>query len=236
MTIHPSIRREKQPAAQNSSVWPSKPHKVAEMLRLYGAAEQFLATFNPALQLMAARYVERAYRGTAPQLATVCTGYGEPVAIVWLCIQLENVNLFAGVKEKMPVERQKELAGVILTEYAYLKVTELLLFFHRLKCGRYGRFYGSVDALFIASALLLFIDERRKELVRYPAPGTGDDRQGSASSPASTAALPSAASADPSSSGVMTYDEYLAWKAQKNRSDTPVPADGPASSSHSDHP
>lgn len=213
------------------------------MLRLYGSAEQFLATFNPALQLMAARYVERAYRGTAPQLATVCTGYGEPVAIVWLCIQLENVNLFAGVKEKMPVERQKELAGVILTEYAYLKVTELLLFFHRLKCGRYGRFYGSVDALFIASALLLFIDERRKELVRYPAPGTGDDRQRSASSPASIAALPSAAtgvagvsSSVPSSSGLMTYDEYLAWKAQKNRPGTTVPAGGPASSSHSNHP
>lgn len=212
------------------------------MLRLYGAAEQFLAIFNPALQLMAARYVERAYRGTAPQLATVCTGYGEPVAIVWLCIQLENVNLFAGVKEKMPVERQKELAGVILTEYAYLKVTELLLFFHRLKCGRYGRFYGSVDALFIASALLLFIDERRKELVRYPAPGTGDDRQGSASSTASSAALPAAAtgvagvsSSVPPSSGVMTYDEYLAWKAQKNRSDTPVPTDSPAPSPHSNH-
>lgn len=218
MNIQPSTRPAKQPAAQNSFVWPSKPHKVAEMRQLYGSAEQFLATFNPAVQLLAARHVDRAYRGTAPQLATVCSGYGEPLAVVWLCIQLENVNLFAGVKDKMPVDRQKELAGVILTEYAYLKVTELLLFFHRLKCGRYGRFYGSVDALFIASALLQFVDERRKDLVRYPASGNGKGAEQGAS------AASSPASPAPSSSGGITYDEYLAWKAQKNRPDTPAPS------------
>lgn len=219
------------------------------MRQLYGSAEQFLATFNPALQLLAARYPERAYRGTAPQLATVCSGYGEPVAVVWLCIQLENVNLFAGVKEKMPVDRQKELAGVILTEYAYLKVTELLLFFHRLKCGRYGRFYGSVDALFIASALLQFLDERRKDLVRYPASGAKKDGQpgaSSVSSGASSEALPGGSprvsgsletacdpSSAPSPSGPMSYDEYRAWKAQKNRRVTESLA-APASSDEAD--
>ena len=159
------------------------------MRKLYGSAEKFLATFNPALQLTAARHLDRAYRGTAPQLATVCAGYGEPVAVVWLCIQIENVNLFAGVKEKMPVERQKELAGLILTEYAYLKTTELLLFFHRLKCGRYGRFYGTVDALFIASALLQFLDERRQ---KSAAASSGPSR--------------------PASSTCITYEEYLLWK------------------------
>lgn len=175
------------------------------MRQLYGTAEQFLATFNPALQLAAARHAERAYRGTAPQLATVCLGYGEPVAVVWLCIQIENVNLFAGVKEKMSVERQKELAGLILTEYAYLKTSELLLFFHRLKCGRYGRFYGAVDALFIASALLLFLDERRKDLARLQA---DDERRRQAEAAAS------AASRQAASPG-MTYEEYLSLKRRQ---------------------
>lgn len=175
------------------------------MLRLYGTAEQFLSVFNPALQLTAARHVERAYRGTAPQLATVSAGYGEPVAVVWLCIQIENVNVFAGVKEKMSVERQKELAGLILAEYDYLKVTELLLFFHRLKCGRYGRFYGTVDALFIASSLLAFLDERRKDLARCAA----DDEQRRQAAKAASAAL------RPAASGGITYDEYLLLKKRK---------------------
>lgn len=77
-----------------------------------------------------------------------------------------------GVKEKMPVSRQKELSVLILTEYPFLKASEMLLFFHRLKCGRYGRFYGSVDALTITTSLLQFMDERRKESVRYRQPDT----------------------------------------------------------------
>lgn len=50
-----------------------------------------------------------------------------------------------------------------------LKVSELLLFFHWLKCGRYGRFYGMVDALFITSALLAFMDERKADINRLKA-------------------------------------------------------------------
>lgn len=170
---------------------------IAEMHQLYGNAEQFLTVFSPALQITVARNLERAYCGTAPVLAVVAGGYGELVAVVWTCIQLENVNLFAGVKEKMSVERQKELARLILTEYPFLKVTELLLFFHRLKCGRYGRFYGSVDALFITTSLMQFMDERRKETTRYKAVS---DENAKATNPAA---------------GGITYDEYLLLKQKK---------------------
>ena len=168
------------------------------MRKRYGDAQSFLSIFTPDLQIAAARHPERTYTGTAPTLATIAVGYGEPVAIVWICIQLENVNLFAGVKEKMPVSRQKELSALILTEYPFLKASEMLLFFHRLKCGRYGR-YGSVDALTITTSLLQFMDERRKESVRYRQPDTA--------APATTT---------PSSSGI-TYEEYLRLKKQKQQ-------------------
>ena len=75
----------------------------------------------------------------------------------------------------------------------------MLLFFHRLKCGRYGRFYGSVDALTITTSILQFMDERRKESVRYRQPDTA--------APAITT---------PSSSGI-TYEEYLRLKEQKQQ-------------------
>ena len=134
------------------------------MRKRYGDAQGFLSIFTPDLQIAAARHPERTYTGTAPTLATIAVGYGEPVAIVWICIQLEHVNLFAG-----------------------------------LKCGRYGRFYGSVDALTITTSLLQFMDERRKESVRYRQPATA--------APATTT---------PSSSGI-TYEEYLRLKEQKQQ-------------------
>lgn len=51
-------------------------------------------------------------------------------------------------------------ANVIATEFYYLSVTELMLFFHRFKSGRYGRFYGSVDPLVITTSLRDFLYER----------------------------------------------------------------------------
>lgn len=65
----------------------------------------------------------------------------------------------------MTVARQKDLAALILAEYPNLKASEILLFFHRLKCGRYGRFYGMVDALFITSSLLQFTEQRRADII-----------------------------------------------------------------------
>ena len=140
MNIRPQMITERQAAEPSYSKWQPTPQALAD-------AQGFLSIFTPDLQIAAARHPERTYTGTAPTLATIAVGYGEPVAIVWICIQLENVNLFAGVKEKMPVSRQKELSALILTEYPFLKASEILLFFHRLKCGRYGRFYGSVDGI-----------------------------------------------------------------------------------------
>lgn len=136
------------------------------MRELYGDAAHFLEIYTPELQSYAAREWVRAYTGVAPTLNTVAAGYGEQTVQALLCVQLESVNLFAGVKEKLSVARQKELARLIRVEYGHLKVSEVLLFLHRLKCGRYGRFYGSVDALFITSALLLFMGERRTDLSR----------------------------------------------------------------------
>lgn len=152
---------------QNSSAWPKKRQKVADMLQRYGSAEQFLKLFTPDLQIATARNEARAYLGSAPSLEVISEGYGWQTAVVWLCIQIENLNNFTGVREKMPVARQKDLAALILAEYPNLKASEVLLFFHRLKCGRYGRFYGMVDALFITSSLLQFMEQRRTEIIRY---------------------------------------------------------------------
>lgn len=151
------------PDARNSFAWQRLQQEVEAMRKRYGEAADFLALFTPELQTLAARELEKAYTGTAPRLLTVARGYNEETAIVWLCLQVEDINLFAGVKDKMPVARQKELARLILTEYGQLKVSEFLIFFHRLKCGRYGRFYGSVDALFISASLIQFMAERRQD-------------------------------------------------------------------------
>lgn len=191
---------EKTNEKPSFSAWQPKQQDVAKMRERYGSPEQFLKTFTPDLQLVAAQHMERTYFGTAPTLSILVEGYGKQTAIVWICIQVENINNFAGVKEKMSVARQKELAELFLAEYPQLKVSELLLFFHRLKCGRYGRFYGMVDALFITSALLAFMDERKADINRIKASRkkTEDNSK-------------------PSQGGGITYNEYLELKKRKEQ-------------------
>ena len=143
------------------------------MRKRYGDAQGFLSIFTPDLQIAAARHPERTYTGTAPTLATIAVGYGEPVAIVWICIQLENVNLFAGVKEKMPVSRQKELSALILTEYTFLKDTPFLPPAEMRTVRTLLRIGGCLDHHDLAPAIHGRATERERPL---PATGHGSSR------------------------------------------------------------
>ncbi len=133
------------------------------MYENYGDAKSFIKKMNPQLETYAAQAWERAYLGQAPTLACVRMGYGMAVAEVWLCLELESINTFSAARVKLDVEQQRCLARMILAEYGYLKTSEILLFVHRFKCGRYRQFYGSVDPQVILSSLFDFIGERRQE-------------------------------------------------------------------------
>lgn len=53
-----------------------------------------------------------------------------------------------------------------MVEHYHLKLSEWMLFFHKLKAGHFGSFYGAVDGMKIGEALLKFVQWRNKELDR----------------------------------------------------------------------
>lgn len=107
---------------------------------------------------------ERCVSGSAPTLAEVNRDYGEQVAADWLTIELNDYQNFVGVKEenKATFDVVCELSRMILGRYYFLKLSELMLFFQRLKYGDYGEMYGCVDAVRIMRALRTFFDERNQ--------------------------------------------------------------------------
>lgn len=137
------------------------------MMALYGSKEKFGVVFNPSMQNVIAKNIERAFIGKAPTLAVVKEAFGIDPAEGWIMAQLEDLNEFAGVAVKMSPEQLEETARLILQEYPYFKVTEFMLFMHRFKCGNYGTLYGVVDPLVVMQALFLFASERRAELALY---------------------------------------------------------------------
>lgn len=125
-----------------------------------------MAVFSPDLQIDCARNEERALFGTAPTLEVLNEAYGDTAAEQWLVPQLIDLCAYCGVKEKLNARQLKQLAYIITTEYGHLKATEVMLFLHRFKAGKYGRFYGNIDPLIIMEALGDFIDEREDAIIK----------------------------------------------------------------------
>jgi len=134
------------------------------MIARYGDRASFLTLFNPDLQKKICKDSDICFFGDAPVLSQLNMAYGEMTAIMWLVPQLYNLSEYCGCKDKLQGDSLEECASVIASEFFYLKVTELMLFFHRFKSGRYGRFYGSVDPLVITTSLRTFLSERSQAI------------------------------------------------------------------------
>lgn len=132
----------------------------------YGTQNQFLTLFNPGKQSLYCRDRDRCFDSQAPSLNRVQVAYSRKTAESWVEAQIFDLTRYTGIKEKPSNEHIESCASVIVQEYGYLKITEIMLFFHLFKAGIFGRFYGSYDNLVLMDSLRQFIDYRNKELRR----------------------------------------------------------------------
>lgn len=157
----------------------------------------FLKKANPSTQAICGENPELAVTGDYPTLKDLKNAYGKNFAAIWLVPQIDNLTIFTGAKN-ITEHQHEELARIIAAEYGYLKFTELLLFFHRFKAGRYGRFYGSVDPMIITCALCDFLKDRKAIIYQHERKQKELER------------------ADQAKLSRMTYEEYIAEKNKPN--------------------
>ena len=131
----------------------------------YGDRNQFLQRVNPSTQMAFARRPEMAISGDYPSLAELNAAYGKDMDVAWLALEVNDIAAFTGARG-LAEGQQEQLARMIAVEQPAMKVTELMLFFHRFKAGKYGRFYGNVDPMVVMTALQEFLRERNELLVR----------------------------------------------------------------------
>ena len=134
-----------------------------ELIRQYGqSANNLLTVYNPSMQVKYCRDVDRVFFGKAPKLRTLAEAHGQHTAESWLTIQLNDLSEFAGCKGKLSKRQYEELAKMILETYPHYNLAEFMLFCHRFKLCRYGRFYGVVDPMVILQSLDKFNEEREQ--------------------------------------------------------------------------
>ena len=142
---------------------------VAEIKQKFGDDIEFLTKFNPARQVeFVQKHFDRCFTGDAPSLTRVRGTYGQGTAEAWLTVQLADLAIFSGIKEKPEAQQIAEIAKIIMSNYQFLKVTEIMVFMNRFKAGkidingRKAQFYGQFDGLIITAAMSEFVKYRRE--------------------------------------------------------------------------
>ena len=130
----------------------------------YGSSESFLAMFNPDKQYVYCLYRDKCFCGSAPSLSVVSKCYGSNVSELFVGANIKDLMEYTGNKGKLTIHQIDALSKVIVSTFYYLKVTELMFFFFQFKAGRYGTFYGQVDAIKITEALRSFLKFRNETL------------------------------------------------------------------------
>lgn len=136
-----------------------------------GEVQKILTHYNPDYIIKNCRGLTKAeitnlcLFSPSPTLSDLNAIYGKNVPIAWLMAQLFSLSEFCGAKDKMSEDKAEQTAFIIASSHFYLKVTELLLFFHKMKAGDYGQFYGVIDPQVIIRAINTFIMQDRNPAI-----------------------------------------------------------------------
>lgn len=161
MTIGETIKTAINQGLQGQDITPSSSYGMTAKKDDRELA-QFLSRYAPDTQLVNTADAETCVMGDAPTLSEMDAIYGKNASSLWLVPQLTDLSEFCNVQSSLSEKHIITLARLITAEYHYLKITELMLFFRRIKTGAYGKFYGTVSPIDIMYALRQFISERNR--------------------------------------------------------------------------
>lgn len=94
--------------------------------------------YHPDNAVKFSHYPTRCITGEAPTLIDVNLAYHSTASIIWLIAQLTSLQEQLNVPNKMTVYQIDACAQNITERFGYLKLSELMLFFARLKGGLYN--------------------------------------------------------------------------------------------------
>lgn len=152
--------------AQSNSEKPTLQNTLAVSSHKAGNIERIREMFNPLHQARLCRNTNEVFSRNYPALATLGKLYGQTEVETIVALHIHNLSEYTGVKDKLTPRQMHEIASIIVSEYGYLTITEIIYFFYLFKAGRFGKFYGVVDGLVITNALRDYMEIRNENLDR----------------------------------------------------------------------
>lgn len=160
LTARPSESKNTSVAVRNFS--PDLSRKVTKTLSKWPTSRHFEAHFCRPDAPIQRQHYEPLVTGDYPTLLEINTAYGNRESASIIFAILTDFALYCGGKDILSEGQRLQCANIIVESYPWLKITEIIIFFHKLKAGHYGRFYGSQDPMFITESLKSFLEWRRE--------------------------------------------------------------------------
>jgi len=104
--------------------------------------------------------IEQAMSSDFPTLLTLKINHGEGEVVKFLIKFILEINLSTNVARTMEASQIKYTAYLILEDFPFLKISDIILIFRRINSGIYGQFYNSLSTSKIIDVFKLYFDER----------------------------------------------------------------------------
>ena len=159
--ITSSLKWKEFPKQRNSLRISEK--KIKCVLR-YKTLDGLMLYFNPNAELGEPKEL---ITGDYPTLLDINAVFGDTASQQCVIPQLDSLEDFCGCKDKFSMAQLDWLSDIISKNYQTLKISELWVFFTMFKAGKYGHFYGSLDAITVTTALNEFMHYRNQVYEDY---------------------------------------------------------------------
>lgn len=115
--------------------------------------QELLQAYAPSRCYFLCQDEKRCHTGKAPSLRQVCSAYGYDTLSTLASSYLDDFQAYTGARVKLSEHQRTNVVGIVCTQFPSLSLSEFVLFWVKLKGGKWGKFYDRLDPMDITSAL-----------------------------------------------------------------------------------
>lgn len=133
---------------------------VAKVKEIYKDGKSVVDAFSPSNQYSVVQNEHDVWFGMYPTLATINIAFPQ-ISEGLVVMMLNDLEKYICANKKLDKDQFIQLSQMIVLEFYFLKISELMLFFWKCKSGKIGKFYGQIDPLNLLGWLRNFVYDYR---------------------------------------------------------------------------
>lgn len=113
----------------------------------YGDGRPVIEHYSPKNLIDITNDRRNCFLGDNPTFAQLNVAYGRQFTEAWVMLHMKDFCMQANIRNEWTTSQMERMAGIIASDYHYIKITEFMYFIRLCEAGRYGQYYGNMQTL-----------------------------------------------------------------------------------------